>query len=52
VVNVLRIPDHNVMSPAAMRRRATLVDYNFKEQIIRTRRARSSQHSVSRETLH
>jgi hypothetical protein len=35
-----------------MRQRATLVDYNVKEQVIRSRIKRSSQRAVSRETPH
>jgi hypothetical protein len=37
---------------AAMRPRATSVDYNVKEQVIRSRIKRSSQRAVSRETVH
>jgi hypothetical protein len=37
---------------AAMRPRATSVDYNVKEQVIRSRIKRSSQRAVSRETPH
>jgi hypothetical protein len=37
---------------AAMRPHATWVDYNVKEQVIRSRIKRSSQRAVSRETRH
>jgi hypothetical protein len=37
---------------AAMRPRATSVDNNVKEQVIRSRIERSSQRAVSRETVH
>jgi hypothetical protein len=36
---------------AAMRPRATSVNYNVKEPIIRNRIERTSQHAVSRETV-